>query len=491
MGVAALVAALVHGASLRMGLNADDFVLLLALRDHGPFGIWSGRGELFFRPLTAFTLWLDGRVFGGAPWGYHLVNLLLAMAAAALVALVARRLAPGAPAWTAAVAGATFALMPAHAEAVEWIACRGDGIAAVFALGAVAAALRDRWAWAAAFTAIGLTAKESTLMVPILLLLFASAEPRVGRSAAATAVAAALMLGVRGLVLGRVVGGYQTSYRPAALAFNCGPYLVKALSPSSIQEALLSPLRPLIEWMLVDRALVAVGALVVIAGLALAFLRRRREIGTRGVRLAGALFLGFFVLALPALPLGMSYYTWEGSRFVYLPSFTLAILFALGLARVRPPVAVTLALGLGVAYAWGDACALTSWRVAGDWARQAVDAVAPLRGRILVLGAPDSYRGAYVLRGALDAALALRGKGPDALVLATWKGEDEHRPQVSPGRVTVERGPLPLQAEAVPPERLRAFDAEGIRVGHYVIEAGAPGSVPRGVLTPEGFLPVP
>ncbi len=489
MALAALVAGLVHAASLRCLFNADDFNLLRAVRDGGPLGIWAARGGGFFRPLSSFSLWFDDRLFGTAAWGYHLVNVVLAMLAAALVALLARRLAPSAPAWAAAASGIAFALMPAHAEAVEWVACRSDLLAAVFSLGALVSGLRGGWRMAAGLTALGLAAKESALMVPVVLGLLALGGERTGRATLASGIAAALMVGLRGFVLGTVVGGYGTSFATATLSRNLGLYFAKALLPTSVQEALLSPAASVVGWVLSHPLPVALAVVVLVA---LGLLRLRTRMGRRGKRLAGLLFLGFFALALPALPLGMSAYTWEGSRFVYLPSATLAVLLGLGLTRLRPAVACAVGAALAVSYLEGDFRALEAWRIAGERARNSISTLAPIRGRVLLLSVPDSYRGAYILRNGLESALALEGKGTDALPLTSWMSETpDDFPKVVPGGVEVARGPLPLQKIANAPERVAAFGAAGVRVGRFAIDAGPPGLIPRAVLLPDRLVAVP
>src|SRR5206468_1428595 len=64
------------------------------------------------------------------PWGFHLVNLLAHAATSAVVTLL--MLAAGVPGAAALVAGAWFAVMPAHVESVAWISGRTDVLAGLF-----------------------------------------------------------------------------------------------------------------------------------------------------------------------------------------------------------------------------------------------------------------------------------------------------------------------------------------------------------------------
>src|SRR5437660_1122680 len=50
----------------------------------GPYNRERAQAD-FYRPLASFSFWLDHAVWGGRPLGYHLTNVLLAGAGAALL----------------------------------------------------------------------------------------------------------------------------------------------------------------------------------------------------------------------------------------------------------------------------------------------------------------------------------------------------------------------------------------------------------------------
>jgi tetratricopeptide (TPR) repeat protein len=90
----------------------------------------------YYRPVTMLSLLLDHTLYGSEPFGYHLTVLLLHAAAAWAVYALARRIASP----LAAVLGASlFAVFPASAECVGWIAGRNDILAGLFS--ALAAAV--------------------------------------------------------------------------------------------------------------------------------------------------------------------------------------------------------------------------------------------------------------------------------------------------------------------------------------------------------------
>src|SRR4029450_3446040 len=90
----------------------------------------------YYRPVTMLSLLLDHTLYGSEPFGYPLTVLLLHAAAAWAVYALARRIASP----LAAVLGASlFAVFPASAGGVGWIAGRNDILAGLFS--ALAAAV--------------------------------------------------------------------------------------------------------------------------------------------------------------------------------------------------------------------------------------------------------------------------------------------------------------------------------------------------------------
>lgn len=83
-----------------------------------------------YYPLLHTAFWLEHRLWGNEPFGYHLANLFQHWIAALLVVLLMRRLAlPGA--W---LAGTLFALHPVCVEAVAWMSEQKSTLSAVFYL---------------------------------------------------------------------------------------------------------------------------------------------------------------------------------------------------------------------------------------------------------------------------------------------------------------------------------------------------------------------
>ena len=124
-----------------------------------------------WRPLRTLSFALDRLVFGAAPWGAHLVNVLLhGVGTAALVRLLQRL---GVPALAAAFGGLVYAVHPVQVECVAWISSRGDLLSAACLWGALLLQRPGR-AWGSwAFGCAALLAKEQAFVWPVLALLVA------------------------------------------------------------------------------------------------------------------------------------------------------------------------------------------------------------------------------------------------------------------------------------------------------------------------------
>jgi len=166
-----------YAAVLHAGFIWDDdgHVTRADLRPlKGLWRIWFEPGATQqYYPLLHSAFWLEHRLWGDAPAGYHLANVLLHAAAAFLLYGVLRRLAlPG-----ALFAAAVFALHPICVESVAWVSEQKNTLSAVFFLAAALAYLRfdegrraRAYGLATALFAMALATKTVTATLPAALL---------------------------------------------------------------------------------------------------------------------------------------------------------------------------------------------------------------------------------------------------------------------------------------------------------------------------------
>ena len=182
-----LLVAVSYFPALSAGFLWDDWALTESMSLH----TWSGLAQVWFAPRVLlpyeahywpllYTLfWLEHKLWGLTPLGYHLVNLLLHTGVVLLLWRLLRRLGvPGA--WFAA---AVFAVHPLHVESVAWIIGRKDILATLFYLSSVLAYIRcaemprgrrrgGPYLLAVALFVLGLLSKSITITLPAALLLW-------------------------------------------------------------------------------------------------------------------------------------------------------------------------------------------------------------------------------------------------------------------------------------------------------------------------------
>lgn len=368
----------------RAGFIWDDDAHLTApgLRSlPGLARIWTEPGVTQqYYPLLHSLFWVEHRLWGDHPLGYHLANLTLHTLAAVLFGLLLRQLlsppAPGGQArrcragvewWAAAI----FALHPVHVESVAWISEQKNTLSAVFYLGAALAWLRfdsdpraRHYGLALTLFGLGLLTKTVVATLPAALLVLAwwrhgridwhrDVRPLVpwfllGATAGLfTAWVETHLIGARGeeyalswiqrcLLAGRAVWFYLGKLAwPAELVFI---YPRWTIEPGRF-----------LHW------LPLAGALAV-TGLLWSFRTRNRAPLAAWLLFGGTLFpvLGFFNV-YPFL------YSYVADHFQYLASLAVIALAAAGLARA-PRM-----LGVGLAAALLCTLGLLTWRQCGNY----------------------------------------------------------------------------------------------------------------------------
>ncbi len=245
------------------------------------------------RLLVRFSFYLNYLAGGQAPFGYHLVNVLLEVAATLLVWRVARVLLPSrAAAYAAAL---LFAAHPSQAGTVAWVVGRTELVADVFYLGALLLHLRRRPVLAAGVFALALASKEHAITFPLLAVAVDVARPRTERNGCKAALLYGLVCAVYA-----VARNWMTAGAPLAAAARTSIVTLVRFVPTLLSAAAQYLLQPL---PLSGPAAVAVFFLGIAAALWLTHsgaMRRGALIGTLWVLLTLLPFLallpffGFF-----------------------------------------------------------------------------------------------------------------------------------------------------------------------------------------------------
>ena len=315
-------------AMLWGGFVWDDSILTDAepVRDvSGLWQIWFSpsaiEGEGHYWPLVYTTFWLEHKLWGFDPTGYHIVNVLLHLANTLLVWHLVRRLSvPGA--W---VVAAVFAVHPLHVESVAWVIERKDVLSGLFYLASalvwmrfVEQPRRGRYVCSLALYAAGLLSKSIVITLPVALLIWHWWQRGRGTS---TDLLRLVPFGVIGLVI--TVGdlsfyqsrealslGYSLTERTLIAARALWFYVGKLLWPTNL--AVIYPL-----WDIRVTDPLAWGYLIAAVALVVALWHFRHQVG-RGP-LAGALFFGVTLLpVLGFVDYGYMQFAFVADRFQYL-----------------------------------------------------------------------------------------------------------------------------------------------------------------------------
>ena len=315
-------------AMLWGGFVWDDGIIPEAdpVRDvSGLWRIWFSpsaiENEAHYWPLVYTTFWLEHKLWGFDPTGYHIVNVLLHLANTLLLWHLLRRLAvPGA--W---VVAAVFAVHPLHVDSVAWVIERKDVLSGLFYLAAVLTYMRlveqsnpRRYAGSLALYAAGLLSKSIVVTLPVALLIWHWWKQ--GR-VTSTDLLRLVPFGVVGLVI--TVGdlSFSRSVEPMSLGYSLAErtliaahalwfYVGKLLWPTNL--AVVYPL-----WDIRVADPLAWGYLLAAVALAVALWYFRSQLG-RGP-LAWALF--FAITLSPVLGFvdyGYMQFAFVADRFQYL-----------------------------------------------------------------------------------------------------------------------------------------------------------------------------
>jgi tetratricopeptide (TPR) repeat protein len=131
----------------------------------------------YWHPLDFLSHMLDCQLYGLAPAGHHLTNVLLHATVAILLFLVLRQMTGAL--WRSAFVAAVFAIHPLRVESVAWVSERKDMLHGVFFLLTIGAYVRYarrpwsfvRYGLVVLLFALGLMSKPTLMTLPFVLLL--------------------------------------------------------------------------------------------------------------------------------------------------------------------------------------------------------------------------------------------------------------------------------------------------------------------------------
>ena len=223
----ALLVVISYLPALEAGFVWDDVIFVEEAAVHdwsGLWNIWFSPADIekegHYWPMVYTSFWLEHKLWGLAPLGYHAVNVALHLVNVLLAWRLLQRLAvPGA--W---VIAAVFAVHPLHVESVAWVIERKDLLSALFYLTAALTWMRfvkaprpGRYALALGLFAAGLLSKSIVVTLPAALLIYHWWQT--GRVTRTDLARLAPFFGVA-LVITALDLSFYTSREPLALGYS-------------------------------------------------------------------------------------------------------------------------------------------------------------------------------------------------------------------------------------------------------------------------------
>lgn len=421
---------------LNVSLVSDDWVLLDAVVHKGAWGAWGGGGHEmlgFFRPLVTLTLWANYQIGGLNPLGYHLFNAIVHGVCAWLVGVIVWLLLGDSavrsrePGLVPVIAALIFLVHPSHGEPVAWVSGRGDLMACMLSLAAVAMWIQSPGIFNRVCAGLlfipALLAKESAIVLPAILFAFefviegrGKGGERFGPAVRRTwpfFLILIIFILIRSAVLGQAVGGYGwdriVAMNPALWARN----LVAATARSFLPA--ITPINVVISAF-------AMSAFVFVLRIrpGRAFVPEAANVGSKPrPRLYLFLSSAFLVSLVPVLNLPISLRNSEGERFIYLATAFTAMGMAMILGNLtrRRVIAIRFIM---ISYCIFLMISLNTWREAGGLAGKLIGDLQRISepsyiGELDVYYLPDHLRGAYVFRNGFVEAARLNGITPDEI----------------------------------------------------------------------------
>ncbi|WRH64900.1 MAG: hypothetical protein RSE13_12885 [Planktothrix sp. GU0601_MAG3] len=426
IGIIALTGFIAYSNILNSFFLSDDLVLIALLSKLGPFGLWFNQQHgksLFFRPLLGLISFLDYKIWGLNPLGYHLTNFGFHLANSFLVGSIAflfslnlgidlklKRFIPY-------FSGFIFLLLPSHSEAVSWISARTDVIATFFALLSFCTYLNFRhfgkpiklWISLIAFLA-ALLCKESIVSFPGLIIAYefyqySQIKSRTIKKPLINVLWYMAVLGFyfiwRYLKLGTLVGGYgegiHLKFNPIQILYNIIIYPSRSFLSAQFNSSLTF-------WFLAFIGLV----LISIFALIVSYYRHQFQSNIPQTLLL--IIVGFWICVLPAINVSVSPFDSQGERYLYwASSFTsiyIALIFIVLISNFKFCLILSsiLLVSLGISLHSVN----QNWKFAGEISESLLSSLQKTTIESpIITTVPDNFRGAYLYRTGLIQGLYL------------------------------------------------------------------------------------
>jgi tetratricopeptide (TPR) repeat protein len=333
------------GASITHPFHFDDALIVSDTNVTTP-GQWRHfLSPFYLRQLTFFTFYLNHLVANNNPAGFHLVNVALHIANAALLLFLLIPLIGRQMAW---IAAAIFLVHPIQTEPVLYVYQRSILLGCFFSLLALLA-YREKKPWVALLLfACAFEGKESSLAIPLLLALALSVN-RIRRKTAVCFGALAVAFGIGAMAIlshqGETTVGFGLIPQVTPISY----LLTQSRVVYTYFRLLFFPYSQSVEYDFPWISGLNAGVVLQISGVLLVVSLGLILARSEGWRTTGNAILAFFVLLAPTSSVVPSADAAFEHR-LYLPMLAFSVFAASLICRIRRPgrLAIPLVILLSV-----------------------------------------------------------------------------------------------------------------------------------------------
>lgn len=400
----ALASVILFSPVLHKSFVSDDFVVLKRVCLENQFWVAG-----FFRPLSDLTIDLNYNIGGFDPFGFNLFNILIHALNSFLLLQFCLKWKWSQDAHLqqrfSFMASILFLVYPFHNEAIVWLLGRGASLAGSFFISALLIFL-SKWKEGiklfvvAGCYFVGLTAYESIIILPLLILILLFEKQASTRSylrwIGAFSVAGMINLLLRYKFSGALMGAYGEKILTIPVV-NVWGNIFKVIA-----RLLIPPIQDSGAFLIT-----AISVVVVVSVTWILLLKRKGLPGSKRLGIVLSVMTGCTLIV--AVIVAVSTRTSEGDRLLYIPSFFVCCLISYLLCRLVPSEAIMRLVFILL-------CAYNifflelnnyNWRTAGTAVQSILGILSADTGKIYIANLPNEIKGAYIFREGFKDALII------------------------------------------------------------------------------------
>lgn len=414
---------------------ADDFYLISIVKEQLPLALWM-HNTTFFRPIISISLFIDYTLWGLAPEGYHITNILFHSLNSFLVFIVSYllmnkiKISPQRVWYLSLLSGFLFLLLPCHTESTVWISGRTDLIATFFFLCSFIAYLYYKSHSQTIYLIVSLffficalCSKESVIGFPFIILSYGifsyfseeKNKKEIFRIVYIFLIYSSvlfLFIVVRYLLLGVLVGGYggynhlKVDYIDVLpnILFNFERTLLPPLSYKTISQ--FEKFLPLLTEKATLTIVYFIFVIIPIVVIAVKKISQKEIYYTIFFLLAAFLFSLVSVINLcPCV------YDRQGERYIYLSSIFSSILLVIIVNFIVNTKKYLIASFIFVLlfFCFSTYNSITYWKEAGVVSKNIINSIKKLKSsdNLFIINAPTTINGSFIYLTGLREAVAL------------------------------------------------------------------------------------